>query len=188
MAPGYMVLLSTWNVVGVTEELNALLHIRVESLSVPCGWVSTLSASEEPDWGGSCPVSTPGTTAPSGHMAGKRLRFLSQWLRCKESTFQCKRRERRGFDPWVKKIPSRREWQCTPGFLPGESHAQRSLVSYATSWLRNGRTWLNRHSTQPHSLMWQVAPHWISQTEYSSSFYLANLHCFNYCFMESILL
>ena len=31
--------------------------------------------------GGSCPVSTPGTPAPSGHMAGKRLRgfLMAQW-------------------------------------------------------------------------------------------------------------
>ena len=28
---------------------------------------------------------------------------------------------RRGFDPWVGKIPWRREWQPTPVFLPGES-------------------------------------------------------------------
>ena len=72
MAPGHMTLLSTWNVVGVTEELNALFHTRVESLSVPRGWVTTLSASADPDWGGSCcPLCTPGTPAPSVHMAGK---------------------------------------------------------------------------------------------------------------------
>ena len=29
---------------------------------------------------------------------------------------------RHGFDPWVGKIPCRRKWQPTPGFLPGESH------------------------------------------------------------------
>ena len=29
--------------------------------------------------------------------------------------------------------PCRREWQPTPGFLPGESHRQRSLVGYK-SW------------------------------------------------------
>ena len=29
---------------------------------------------------------------------------------------------RPGFDPWVGKIPCRREWLPTPGFLPGESH------------------------------------------------------------------
>ena len=35
---------------------------------------------------------------------------------------------RPGFDPWVGKIPWRREWQPTPVFLPGESHGQGSLV------------------------------------------------------------
>ena len=38
---------------------------------------------------------------------------------------------RPGFDPWVGKIPWRRKWQPTPGFLPGESHGQRSLVGYS---------------------------------------------------------
>ena len=37
------------------------------------------------------------------------------------------------FDPWVRKIPWRREWQTTPVFLPGEFHGQRSLESYS-SW------------------------------------------------------
>ena len=31
--------------------------------------------------------------------------------------------------PWVRKIPWRREWLCTPVFLPGEFHGQRSLAS-----------------------------------------------------------
>ena len=30
------------------------------------------------------------------------------------------------FDPWVRKIPCRRERQPTAVFLPGESHGQRS--------------------------------------------------------------
>ena len=34
------------------------------------------------------------------------------------------------FDPWVGKIPWRRERQPTPVLLPGESHGQRSLVDY----------------------------------------------------------
>ena len=34
------------------------------------------------------------------------------------------------FDPWVRKFPWRRKWHPTPVFLPGKSHAQRSLVSY----------------------------------------------------------
>ena len=32
------------------------------------------------------------------------------------------------FNPWVGKIPWRRKWQPIPIFLPGNSHAQRSLV------------------------------------------------------------
>ena len=31
-------------------------------------------------------------------------------------------------DPWIRKIPWRREWQPMPGFWPGESHGQSSLV------------------------------------------------------------
>ena len=40
----------------------------------------------------------------------------------------CRRCE---FDPWVWKIPWRREWLPTPVFLPGESHVQRSLMGYS---------------------------------------------------------
>ena len=40
-------------------------------------------------------------------------------------------RDMDGFDPWVRKIPWRRAWQCVPVFLPGESHGQRSLVGYS---------------------------------------------------------
>ena len=48
-----------------------------------------------------------------------------------ESACRCRRHKRRGFDPWVGKIPWRRELQPTPVFLPGESHGQRSLVGYS---------------------------------------------------------
>ena len=39
--------------------------------------------------------------------------------------------KRRGFNPWVGKIPWRRAWTPTPVFLPGESHGQWSLVGYS---------------------------------------------------------
>ena len=35
------------------------------------------------------------------------------------------------FDPWVKKIPWRKEWQPTSVFLPGEFHGQMSLAGYS---------------------------------------------------------
>ena len=50
----------------------------------------------------------------------------------KEPTCQCRRCKRRGFSPWVGKIPCRRAWQPTPVFLPGETHGQRSLAGYST--------------------------------------------------------
>ena len=43
-------------------------------------------------------------------------------------SLQCRRP---GFDPWVQKIPCRREEQPTPACLPGELHGQKSLVGYS---------------------------------------------------------
>ena len=57
-----------------------------------------------------------------------------QWLIGKE--FSCQSR-RRGFDPWVRKIPWRRKWQLTPVFLAGKSHGQRSLIG-STGLQRGG--------------------------------------------------
>ena len=45
-----------------------------------------------------------------------------------KNLLQCRRP---GFDPWVGKIPWRREWQPTPVFLPGEFHGQRRLAGYS---------------------------------------------------------
>ena len=35
------------------------------------------------------------------------------------------------FNPWVRKIPSRMQWQPTSIFLPGDLHGQRSLLGYS---------------------------------------------------------
>ena len=51
----------------------------------------------------------------------------SWWLRWQRICLRCRRP---GFNPWVRKIPWRREWQSTPVFLPGEFHGQRSLMGY----------------------------------------------------------
>ena len=48
----------------------------------------------------------------------------------KEPTYQRRRYKRRGFDPWVGKIPWRRAWKPTPLFLPRQFHGQRSLVGH----------------------------------------------------------
>ena len=52
----------------------------------------------------------------------------------KEGHLQCKRP---GFDPWVGKIPWRREWLPTAGFWPGEFHGQYSPCGH-----RVGHDWV----------------------------------------------
>ena len=53
---------------------------------------------------------------------------LPWWLRGLSVCLQC---GRPGFDPWVGKIPWRRQWQPTPVLLPGKSYGLRSLVGYS---------------------------------------------------------
>ena len=57
----------------------------------------------------------------------------------KESASSAGRRPR--FNPWVRKIPWRREWQPTLAFLPGESHGQRNLAGYSPWGCRVGHNW-----------------------------------------------
>ena len=38
---------------------------------------------------------------------------------------------RPGFNPWMGRIPWRREWRPTPVFLPEEFHGQRNLAGYS---------------------------------------------------------
>ena len=48
---------------------------------------------------------------------------LPRWLRRYRIHLQCRGPK---FNPWVGKIPWRKEWQPTPVFLPGELHGQRT--------------------------------------------------------------
>ena len=54
--------------------------------------------------------------------------LLAWWLSSKESACQCRRP---GFDPWVRKIPLRRELATHSNILVWESHGQRSLAGYS---------------------------------------------------------
>ena len=66
-------------------------------------------------------------------------RLLNLWLLVglpsrlngEESTCQCRRCRRRGFDPWVGTISWGRKWQPMTVFLPGKFHGQRSLAGYS---------------------------------------------------------
>ena len=40
-------------------------------------------------------------------------------------------RQETWFDPWIVKIPWKREWLLTPVFFPGKFHGQRSLAGYS---------------------------------------------------------
>ena len=51
-------------------------------------------------------------------LLGKRASLLIQ------TVMQCRQPR---FNLWIRKIPWRREWLPTPGFLPGEFHGQRKL-------------------------------------------------------------
>ena len=40
------------------------------------------------------------------------------------------------FNPWVRKISWRREWQSIPAFLPGKNDGQSTLVGYSPWFLK----------------------------------------------------
>ena len=64
----------------------------------------------------------------------------------KEPVCHCRGHKRHGFDPWIGKIPCRRTQQPIPGFLPGESHAERSHR------VTKNQTWLKRLSMHTRTL------------------------------------
>ena len=56
--------------------------------------------------------------------------------------------QRPRFNPWVRKISWRREWQPNPVFLTGDFHGQRILVGYTVRGVIKSRTYLsNFHFT-----------------------------------------
>ena len=65
------------------------------------------------------------TGAEASHLGNKAGLGFPGGSVIKKSTCQCRRHR---FSHWIWKIPGRRAWQPTPGFLPGESYGQRSLA------------------------------------------------------------
>ena len=63
------------------------------------------------------------------------------------------------FNPWIRKISWRREWQPTPVFLPGKFYGQRSLVGYS-SWGRKESDMMEHTCT--HDLVWYFHKFWVS--------------------------
>ena len=71
---------------------------------------------------------------------------------------------RRGFDPWVGKIPWRKKWQPTPVLLPGKSHEQKSLADCRPRALKRVR----------HHLVTKQQQHLVS---YSPTAWVVSLIC-----------
>ena len=61
---------------------------------------------------------------------------------------------RPGFNPWVGKIPWRREWQFTPVSFPGESHEQRSMAGYSLWSHRIRHSWA-KHTENTAKLLFE---------------------------------
>ena len=97
-----------------------------------------------------------------------------------EPACQCRRQKRRGFDPWVRKIPCRRAWQPTPVVLPRESHEQRSLADYSLR-VAKSQTRLKQLSTHAGSHIIHAEVTLAIQTQAFISFiksYLSTKFCF----------
>ena len=104
-----------------------------------------------------------------------RLKWLSMHTRGfpagtvgKESTCQCRRQKRQGFDSWVGKIPWRRKWQSTPVFLPGKFSGQRNLMGYSPWGRKESKEWTGSPvflkgagspSVRAHSGVWTAHTH-----------------------------
>ena len=84
--------------------------------------------------------------------------MLRWWCYYKGPTCQC-RCKRCRFNPWVGKIPWRKEWQPTPVFLPGESHGQRSLEGYSPQGHKESD--MTKQARMP--FLWLPSPnsHWL---------------------------
>ena len=65
--------------------------------------------------------------------------LVAQWSGIR---LQCRRH---GFDPWVRKIPWRRDSQPTRIFSPGKSHEQRSLAAIVHGIARGRHVWATAH-------------------------------------------
>ena len=93
--------LNACRVPGLTAGTGDSVPSKIEETPLPCGSDITVHHRGQQDF-------------PSGASG-------------KEPPCQCRRHKRRGFGPWVRKIPWRRAWQPTPVFLPKESPGQRGL-------------------------------------------------------------
>ena len=82
----------------------------------------------------------------------------------KEPAYQCRRCQRHGFDPRVRKIPWSRKWQHTPIFLPEKCHGQRRVT---VPW------WATIHEVTKNQTRLSVHTH--------SHTYINQVHLYSWC-------
>ena len=80
------------------------------------------------------------------------LEIVDPLLRGWRIFLQCRRP---GLEPWIRKIPWRREWQPTPIFLPGEFHGQSSLAGYSP-WGRQEFDTTELMAPHSSALAWKI--------------------------------
>ena len=93
------------------------------------------------------------TTEPPGKSQGwshcaSVTDFLLDFVLC----LLCLLNRRCMFSPWVRKIPWRKKWQLTPGFLPEKSYGQRSLVGYSAWGCKESAMALRLRNNCVHSI------------------------------------
>ena len=59
------------------------------------------------------------------HLGASQVMLVVKNLPVNSEDMKC------GLDPWIGKIPWRREWVLTAVFLLGEFHGERNLTSYS---------------------------------------------------------
>ena len=100
---------------------------------------------------------------------------LPRWLSRKESTCQCRRRRKHGFDPWVRKIHWRRKWQAIPVFLPRKSHGQRVPEGYSL-WAHKESDmteWLSMHMCVN---IYKLYSQWVCRESDMTQWLTSNIH------------
>ena len=89
--------------------------------------------------------------------SGFNLSLATMTCSGKQSTFQCRRCRRHGFDPWVGKISWSRIWQPSQySCLKKASHGQRILAGYS---------WLGRRVEHNWACSWQRRSLWVNFTQ-----------------------
>ena len=99
--------------------------------------------------------------------------LMAPWQRIQ---LQQRSLRRRGFDPWVRKIPWRRQRQPTLAFLPGKSHGQKSLAG-CSPWGRKALDTTEPTHTLQFLLCVQIWAGW-HLSRFSVEFYQTDLIIF----------